>query len=102
MPQYDWEVMADQQRDLLVAEKVLELTQEEFKFGWPAMCNYTTQISDAWKLVEKLRQQEIHFIIESFPSGYRVSEVLRNNTYMSQNIAEAISLVALRAKGADV
>lgn len=102
MMQYDWEQMSARERDLLVAERVMELSQEEMKFKWPATCNYSTDISDAWEVVEKLRHNEEHLIVESFPSGYLVHDVLSRVSVMNQNVAEAICLAALRAKGVDV
>lgn len=110
MPQYDWVTMTKQQKNLLVAERVMELTSRDFGFMWPGMCNYTTDISAAWKVVEKMQQDGWNM---ELLNAYVVPDIGRQHhcdfkdghgwgKAYAPTTPEAICLAALRAKGVDV
>jgi hypothetical protein len=130
MPQYDWTKMTARKRDALVSTKVMELPEPEYnkrtdrmlhhfiEETWPGsgkfkentdkmrtLKPYTTDISAAWEVVEKLREEwEVEIYV--YKNHYAVQLSKPNSgprhEVMDESLPDCISQIALRAKGVDV
>ena len=111
--------------DRLVAEKVMgweEVKENDFikrpdvdfigkapdrfcEDAWSILPNYSTDISDAWEVVEQLREKELYVDIDTFAEHYDVRVV--SGPYevghsLSETAPLAICLAALKAVGIEV
>ncbi|EPZ47737.1 BC1872 family protein [Alicyclobacillus acidoterrestris] len=132
MPQYDWETMTFEEKHHLLAEKVMEWTVGEhpelhgtgqmmveyeepvyFRQDGTFLCEcewYPTEdISAAWEVVEKMKQDgwlpSIEYFEKAIRKGYEVTMGHMSEDAqwaISETAPEAICLAALRAKGVDV
>ncbi|EZP77579.1 hypothetical protein H839_08099 [Parageobacillus genomosp. 1] len=108
--------------DRLVAEKVMGWEPEEIEgsaylSGYvlykreepPHIPDYqfkpSTNVADAWKVVEKLREKELYVDIDTFAEHYDVRVVSGPNEVghsLSETAPLAICLAALKAAGVEV
>lgn len=112
--------------DILIAEKIMGLTTLPYTEGvkqvgdysgpvvmvdnrWKPLHYYSTNISAAWEVVEKMTTKDSSMSIESNPNGTFaafVHDVLTDKTIGYCNVANtaphAICLAALKAKGVEV
>lgn len=54
---YKWDEMSKFERDKLVATKVMNLSEEFFNWMSPAGCNYSSDMSDAWKVFQNIKER---------------------------------------------
>jgi hypothetical protein len=108
--------MDNQEINRLIAEKVMgyELVYNEkfelngWKMGeksWAGSFIPSASIEDAWKVVEKLREDHIQLHIVCHSGSYVVHTSLANNEVLeikSETAPEAICLAALKAVGCEV
>jgi len=97
---------AGQDMDLLVAEEVLKLSTDEwnnrFFFSTGNKTKFSTDISAAWEVVEKLLDdEEYDFAIRSSVRGWHVTIEAKYDDYVAnaETIPLAICRAALLARG---
>jgi Phage ABA sandwich domain len=91
--------------DRLVAEKVMGLKVDDFDFILDEkglrdgeLANYSTNIADAWKVVEKLRDRGILITVETLIDKYKAYYDGRFGAF-AETPSLAICLAALKAVG---
>ena len=85
--------------DVFVAEKVMGWVQETLEWGVSQLPHYSTQIADAWLVVEKLKER---FDIEISCNVQGWTMYVYNDTYSgiyAPTAPLAICLAALKATG---
>lgn len=121
--EYNWDEMSDREIDALVAEKVMGFKRATYEGepsalqgmgGWDRGNGHwsnnfrpTTDISDAWEVVEKLasigRYLDIRTFADYYDVGvYRTDGAPMNASVLRPSAPKAISLAALRAVGVDI
>ena len=114
-----WDEMTDQQRNVLVAEKifnrqvvewegtsVLLLVNTSYPSGVEGLPSYTTDMNDAWKILDNLGEvhdMRIHVESEHYEIKIFVKDAgLAGEAFSSTNMAEAICKAALKAVGVEI
>ncbi len=97
--------MTNRELDALVAEKVMGLNPfhfiEDTIFSSLKLPNYSTNIADAWLVVEKLKTKLYRLNICQLHSrkGWAFSVNMNDNEETDTDISKAICLAALKAIG---
>jgi len=118
---YDWNSMTPRERDALVAEKVMGWTDvkyasdidwfmgiepEQTDYGISFIGEYTTDISEAWAVLNKLKErvEYVRTTITDSRRGIKVCVQTIGYSYRAESVslAEAICLAALRACGVEI
>jgi hypothetical protein len=107
-------ILSGRELDLLVAEKVMEHKIDSFGFertndyDGTDLKNYSTDISAAWEVVEKIENyfELTKIVIEPTKTKtiYTANILIGNNSFRghSQSAPHAICLAALRATGIEI
>lgn len=113
----NWDEMSARERDALVAEKIFGTPLDPYRPGWVIdgnirtyLKNYTTDISAAWEVVEKMRERGHDFDAGAWNKMKPVwsarfpKEDVNNSHYdsLGDTAPEAICKAALRTVGVEV
>ncbi len=99
--------MKDRELDILIAENIMGLDPDDADEGgtfWTHPKHYSTNIADAWDVVEKMLDKNILFEIYS-PRGKDLWYVVIDGVRTIDEIntaPKAICMAALKAKGIEI
>lgn len=114
----NWSEMSPRERDALVAEKVMGFTKPSLGWGFHELesgsyvnyplPHYTTDISEVWEVVDKLKKKRVFInmgfspISNRYAVNFSTVTVMKDSNGYAPTAPEAICLAALKAVGVEI